>query len=103
MSKDFIPHEMKRRKKKAETVEIDGLGTETWEAFKRPKFAFNLSVRDSDGGWMVLECSPSEFNPLSLAAGIAFGEISVGARARAEIINDTGIILPENNAQLIVN
>lgn len=103
MTKDFTPGLLKRRKQRSQEVPIDALGTETWDEYPRPSSPFMIGVRDLTGEWCDIEVSPSEFNPLTISAGICFGEIAVTDEVRCRLIAECGIFLPEVGTEITLN
>jgi hypothetical protein len=97
---DVLPVLLKKRaaaRKQADVLHVDQLGTETYEAFPALTTPILVAVRHPNGEWEPMECSPEEFNPLSLAAGIAFGEIKLDENSRSSLLNYCGYIFPRGS------
>jgi len=102
----MAPNQARKRARKAslpEDVHTDALGTETWGHYPLPLSAITVSGRDGDGGWEPIDIFPEDFNPLSLAMGLAVGEVVMGPAVRARMINECGYIFPASDAQLAIH
>jgi hypothetical protein len=97
---DVLPVLLKKRaaaKKDPRVLHVDQLGTQTFESFPALTTPIIVSVRHPDGSWEEMGCSPEEFNPLSLAAGISFGEIKLDENSRASLLNYCGYVFPRSS------
>lgn len=97
---DVLPVLLKKRaaaRKSAEVLHVDQLGTETYESFPVLTSSILVSVRHANGEWETMQCAPEEFNPLSLSAGICFGEIKLDENSRASLLNYCGYLFPRGS------
>lgn len=103
---DVLPILLKKRaalKKASKALHTDQLGTMTYEPFPVLQTDVLVAVRQENGEWQEMGCSPENFNPLSLAAGICFGEIKLDENSRASLINHCGYLFPRSSDDIQIH